>query len=176
MTWAGLCSIGAAFWGREDLVRKMVAQGLNPDARGKDGWAPLHVAAFWGQVQVVQMVLDAGDSVDLEVMGGQVRVWRDDGRPLVVQWDVIGATALHLAAVQGRLDVVRLLLDRGARVDALDTNGRTPLMWAAAAGRADAVKELLARGADPRLADSEGMSAQGWAKKLGRTAAEELLR
>ena len=112
----------------------MIAQGLDRDARDKDGWTPLHTAAFWGQVQVVQVLLEAGDSVDLAALGGKVLVWCDLSVPRWEQWEATGARPLHLAAVEGRLDVVRCLLDRGAHVDALDANKRTPLMWAAAAG------------------------------------------
>ena len=43
---------------------------------------------------------------------------------------------------------VRLLIDRGASVDARDTRGRTSLLLMAAKGRVDTIKILLAAGAD----------------------------
>jgi Ankyrin repeats (many copies) len=43
-----------------------------------------------------------------------------------------GATALHAAAYSGSADTVRLLLDRGAGIEARDTSwDSTPLDWAA---------------------------------------------
>ncbi|HXV86303.1 MAG TPA: ankyrin repeat domain-containing protein, partial [Gemmatimonadales bacterium] len=60
-----------------------------------------------------------------------------------------GATALHFAAASGQPDVIRALLEGGAKVNARDGYAdRTPLMFAVAADQVDAVKALLAAGAD----------------------------
>jgi hypothetical protein len=54
-----------------------------------------------------------------------------------------------LAATSGSADAVRLLLDRGANVNAKDlTNAQTALMFAAALGRADVIVQLVSRGAE----------------------------
>lgn len=58
-----------------------------------------------------------------------------------------GETALHRAASRGHLQAVRLLLDGGASVDAVDGEGVTPLVLAAYRGQTDVVKLLLERGA-----------------------------
>ena len=42
---------------------------------------------------------------------------------------------LHIILCRGHVTVVRLLLSRGARVEAEDTSGKTPLHWAAARGQ-----------------------------------------
>jgi hypothetical protein len=54
---------------------------------------------------------------------------------------------LRLAAERGNVEVTRLLLERGASVNAM-ANGRTPLFSAVCAGRAEVVELLLQRGAD----------------------------
>ena len=59
-----------------------------------------------------------------------------------------GCTPLMAAADAGRTAVVRLLLDRGAQIDAMDAGHRTALMAAAASGHTEVVKLLLERGAD----------------------------
>jgi ankyrin repeat protein len=56
--------------------------------------------------------------------------------------------------------VVRLLLDRGAPIDAVDNRGRTALMIAAEAGDAAVVGALLDRGADQTVRDSQGKTAR----------------
>jgi ankyrin repeat protein len=57
------------------------------------------------------------------------------------------------------VDVVELLLDAGAPVDAVDNRGRTALMIAAELGHAPVVEILLARGADGSIADKSGKRA-----------------
>ena len=60
-----------------------------------------------------------------------------------------GETALMTAARIGKVDAVKLLLDRGANVNAKDAvHGQTALMWAVLENHADVVELLLARGAD----------------------------
>jgi ankyrin repeat protein len=57
------------------------------------------------------------------------------------------------------VDVARLLLERGAEVDALGFLGRTALHYAAIAGRVEVLSLLLQNGADSRRADNEGCTA-----------------
>jgi hypothetical protein len=42
----------------------------------------------------------------------------------------MGLTALHGAANRGSDDIIRFLVEKGARIDARDKEGRTPLTWA----------------------------------------------
>jgi ankyrin repeat protein len=65
-----------------------------------------------------------------------------------------GMTALIYAARDGRLAVVKQLLDAGARIDQADVNGQTPLLMAAMSGQLETAKLLIARGAN--------VSAQDW--------------
>lgn len=67
-----------------------------------------------------------------------------------------GGTPLHLAALGDHLEAARLLLDRGAHVNARDAAGRTPLYMAVAAADIPLVTLLLARHADANLASEKG--------------------
>ena len=58
-----------------------------------------------------------------------------------------GKTALMLAAEKGRVEVARLLLDRGAAVDAIAIAGQTALLFAARAKHAGIARFLMERGA-----------------------------
>lgn len=76
--------------------------------------------------------------------------------------DEQGETALIRAAhgYSDGTEVVRLLLDRGADVNAVGEGFRnTALMWAAAFGHIEKVLLLLSRGADASLRDSYGRNA-----------------
>ena len=63
------------------------------------------------------------------------------------------------AGTQDMEKVIKLLLDRGARIDDQDNRGRTPLMIAAELNHTVAVELLLAHGADKGLRDKQGKSA-----------------
>jgi ankyrin repeat protein len=58
-----------------------------------------------------------------------------------------GETALHRAAAFANEDIVQLLLDAGAAMDARDVNGDTPLGWASWYTRPDVVLRKLCYGA-----------------------------
>lgn len=76
-----------------------------------------------------------------------------------------GWTGLHYAARDGRLKVVRLLLEHGANPNAREAgDNTTPLHWAAAHRALDVVRALLDAGADPHgVGDLHELDAVGWA-------------
>lgn len=59
-----------------------------------------------------------------------------------------GASALYLACIQNRIDLVRLFIKRGADPNKPRVNGTTPLFCAACEGYEAIAKELIAAGAD----------------------------
>ena len=106
------------------------------------------LAEFSGtrNVKGVQNLLDLGVEVDAKYGG--------DGY-FGIPWN---STALHVASWKASHDVVKLLIERGANVNAVDGNGRTPIQLAVKAcvdsywtnrRKPDSVKALLAAGAKP---------------------------
>jgi ankyrin repeat protein len=75
-----------------------------------------------------------------------------------------GWTPLHYAATSGSVDIIRLLLEHHAYIDAESPNGTTPLMMAAHYGTAQATKWLLEEGADPLMRNQQGLSALDFAR------------
>jgi ankyrin repeat protein len=86
-----------------------------------------------------------------------------------------GWAPLHYAASSGNAQVVQLLLDHYAYIDAESPNGSTPLMMAAMYGSAEAVKVLLEAGADVEVKNSIGLSALDFAQKAGRNDSVALI-
>jgi ankyrin repeat protein len=88
-----------------------------------------------------------------------------------------GATALHRAALNNDLEIARLLIKSGARVDAVTRIGElTPLYLAAGAGNAAMVAELLNAGANARATNSvSGTTALMKAAGSGSADAVKLL-
>jgi ankyrin repeat protein len=87
----------------------------------------------------------------------RVRALLDADRGLVDRKDpVFGRTPLHWAARGVHLDILRLLLDRGADPRLTDNSGITALHSVAARGHNEAAGLLLAKGADVNAADAFG--------------------
>lgn len=119
-------------------------RGVNLDARSRNGDTALMLAAYNGNIAGVRALLDKG------------------AEPNQTGW-----TALHYAATVGRNDIVQLLLDRSAYIDAESPNQTTPIMMAARGGHILTVKLLLDEGADLTLKNGAGMSALDFAKAGG---------
>jgi len=76
------------------------------------------------------------------------------------------------AALYGDAAALRLVLDRGARIDAQNESGGTALFYAT--DDPDKVKLLLERGANPKLASGDGRTPLNMA--LGRVGATPVVR
>ncbi|NMM27825.1 MAG: ankyrin repeat domain-containing protein [Glaciimonas sp.] len=131
--------------GSKKVIEVLIdARNIDYEARAFNGNTALMLAAYKELPQVVQTLLDKGAEVN---------------RP--------GWTALHYAATVGNNDIVRLLLDKFAYIDAASPNGTTPVMMAARSGHILTVKLLLDEGADATLKNQLGMSAIDFAVKFG---------
>lgn len=86
-----------------------------------------------------------------------------------------GWTPLHYAASGGHTQVMRFLLDKNAYIDAASPSGNTPLMMAVLYGSEDSVELLLAHGADPTILNGAKRSAIDLAKRAERITLAEIL-
>ncbi|WP_170133401.1 ankyrin repeat domain-containing protein [Undibacterium pigrum] len=75
----------------------------------------------------------------------------------------VGWCALHYAAAGGNKNIVALLLENSAYIDAESPNKTTPLMMAARSGKHLIVNLLLEEGADPSLKNDLGLTALDFA-------------
>jgi len=78
-----------------------------------------------------------------------------------------GITPLILAAQLGNFQVVNILISKGARLNAADSNKSTALIVAAKENHENIVKQLLSVGADLNAMDNVGLTALKHAEKLG---------
>lgn len=80
--------------------------------------------------------------------------------------DAAGNTLMMLAAYHGHAGTVRMLAERGARVDHANDRGQTPLAGAVFKGEEEVVAVLVEAGADP---DAGTPTARDTAAMFGRT-------
>lgn len=91
----------------------------------------------------------------------------DKENDLIDERDEHGLTCLHRAAARGHTELVKLLLDRGARKDIKHLAGDTALHRAAKYGREDCLKLLLKAGCDKSLKNGQGFTPADLANQGG---------
>jgi ankyrin repeat protein len=178
----------AARQGDLPAVKAALARGAEPSSRNGLGKTALVMALEKGQDELALTMLEAGTDVNLATVERVTPLMTASyvGSAALVQrllakgarWDPVdrmGKPAALYAAGQGQREVLRVLLDAGAPVNAAYENQLTALMWAAGQGHLDATRLLLARGADRSVRDDRGLTARDIALQAGHTELANLL-
>ena len=118
-------------------VKRLMKQGVSCNEPDATGFSAFKYACGKGNIDIIRLMLDAADIQD------------EDGR----------MTSLILAAKNAHDDVVRLLVQRGAPVDATDVVGRTALHVACDNGNRGTALELLDLGAAVNAVDKKNNSS-----------------
>ncbi|QRN99340.1 ankyrin repeat domain-containing protein [Archangium violaceum] len=133
-------------------VRSLLREGVRPVAHTGSGTPALHVAASLGTVEVIRALLEAGALVETK------------------EPEVLLRTALGLAADEGKVEAVELLLAHGANPSLLSWPHTPVLLRPAMSGHCAVVKALLARGAQARQSDQHGSTPLEVAARSGHLA------
>ena len=150
----------AAAYGSAEAVRLLLAAGANVNARNDFEATPLMWAAT--DAEKVRLLVSGGADVNAKSKMGRTAVWlaaANDGSSAIVKFLLdsgakLDRTELLPAAAANDMGTMRLLLERGANVNAKDPAGMTPLLFAAMNGNTRLVELLLARGADVNAVSS----------------------
>ena len=157
----------------------LLNRGFDPNTKNEKGQPGLTVAMQERSLQAARALLaaPATDVNALNAAGESALMMAAlkgdmDGATMLLergaQVNKSGWTPLHYAATGPEPRLVRLLIDRGAELNARSPNGTTPLMMAAQYGSEDSVNLLLERGADPKLRSDLKLSVVDFALKAGR--------
>ncbi len=140
-----------------EAVAALINKGADVNANNRYGVTPLIAACMGsGEVAVIKLLIKAGADPDSALPSGQ--------------------SAMMTAARTGKTDVVGLLIEQGARIEAREEwRGQNALMWAASEGHADTVRRLIKAGADFNARTNAGFTPLLFAVRAGRMAATEIL-
>ena len=176
-----------------DLLQRLIAKGADVNATMSNrNWTALVGIVGTGSTKVARLLIDHGADIDVRDMEGTpLQKSINNNRPISdnvavdrelnegmamflvergarLQEFSFGNTELHLAAMRGFADLVRVLVSHGADVNAANNYGHTPLYYAARHGHRGAAEALIALGANesaigetnygraPQLAESIG--------------------
>jgi len=146
-----------------ERARQLLAAGVDPNATDESREPMLILAIKWAQPKIAELLISAGANVNI-----------------VNQADN-GSTPLHLAAgatmCVPSVVITKLLLAKGALVDATTGAGTTPLMWVAQSkeeSALDVAELLIAHGASLQRQGEDGNALQ-YAKDTRNTKMVDML-
>lgn len=151
----------------EPIFEKMLEKGADVNVGGlanttKDQTV-LYIAVLKQREELVQRLLEKGADPNKT----------DSDGALPLSESVIGSANINIA---------RMLLDKGAKINAQEKNGATALMYIASNNqitgtkRAEIVRLFLDKGADKTLKDEKGKTAANYAKDADNKEVVELLK
>uniref|UniRef100_F6SM04 SAM domain-containing protein n=1 Tax=Ciona intestinalis TaxID=7719 RepID=F6SM04_CIOIN len=164
----------AALTGQLPMAKLLVEKGANPNFKNKQGKTALEIATDCEMKEVrgyldhrttdkPARVTESGESIIAAVKKGDYQkvfslLEADGGKANKASSD--GATPLMYASITGQLNLIKLLLDYNADIDARDyENGWTALMQATYYGKTQAAIYLIRRGANVGIQAHNGVTA-----------------
>ncbi|HXC53177.1 MAG TPA: ankyrin repeat domain-containing protein [Candidatus Limnocylindrales bacterium] len=148
----------AALCNDADAVRRLVADGANPNSRDSCGWTALVAAAAAGHQDAMRALLERGARPDLASRAGR--------------WS---RSPLLAALMRGDTAAANTLLDARAHAGLATIEGHDALMFAAIGTDQELIRRLLRSHADPCRADGSGLTAAELAHAYGNTSVAAML-
>ncbi|KAL8949600.1 MAG: hypothetical protein Q9222_004299 [Ikaeria aurantiellina] len=173
-----------------EAVRRLLEKGALVNLQDENGWTALHWATDSKKADVIEMLLRYNAVLD---------AWNNDEETALIQAaatpdasletvgcllangayvdrsDLMGRTAVQWAVIHHDQDLLGLLLDYHADMDAVTKDHETPLVQAARKNDRAIVRQLVERGAFVNSNDSGGRTAVHWAAEHENTDMLETL-
>jgi ankyrin repeat protein len=158
----------AVMAGSTRLMELLIGKGADPMTRNARGDTPLHIAVATGRLELVNPLLRRGASIHARSTFNrtpfQLALAESPGmistlltRDRIHSADDFGNSVLHVALQEhSSASTVKIIIDLGARLSAVDSNGRTPLRLAVDIEDWGSAKILADAGSDPFSAAVDG--------------------
>lgn len=149
---------------RHDIMRVLIEKGANvncclPHHQNPEGCTLLMFAAQRDDATAARMLIDAGAKVDGEPVESKSRRAKKGSKASKPEPRAqLAFGPLTQAITHGSVEVARLLIESGAKVNSVFNGGLTALMVAITKSNLEFVEMLLAAGADARAARPDGMT------------------
>src|SRR5664279_5746693 len=137
------------------LNRLLANDGGLVKARSADGFTPLHLACFFGQLEAAETLVQYGADTNA-VSPSRIAV-------------------IHSAAASRNAELLKLVLRAGANPNSQQQAGYTALHEAAMHNSVERAQALLDAGADPAIKTDKGQTAADMAVQEGSREVAELL-
>ncbi|KAK7171093.1 hypothetical protein R3I94_001108 [Phoxinus phoxinus] len=152
----------AAACGAREWLSLTLTRARKPLHTDKHGLTVLHIAALHGHLACMELLVEAGDCVDVDVRCPQGR------RPLHMLLTTQSRPNSHACLIY--------LLEHGAQINVSTDEGLTPLHLAAAEGLMDCTETLVRNGADTHARDKMGHTALDLARIWGHRLIARFLK
>ncbi|CAG2221101.1 unnamed protein product [Mytilus edulis] len=155
----------AAWNGDTEALKLSLQNGADIDYQDEDGQTALMKAAWredtWRSV-VSSLIEDFIRQVLMSVV-----LFQRGGETALMGCQEDGETALMRAASGGHLEICKLLIDTGCKIDITDLLGWTALMFAAQEGHLEICRLLIDRGCKIDITNNSGYTALHYAAQEG---------
>jgi ankyrin repeat protein len=173
--------------GNIQRIREKIAIGIKPEFADEYGYTPLMVATYYGRLEIVRLLLSKfKSSLNTQDNDGYTALHigiLEAKTDCVLELINVGAelntstvqkaTPLITASALGHLEIVQLLIDNGADINARGINGITALRCAVQ--HIETAKALIYAGADINAKTNDGDSVLMYAKRKGENDTVKLL-
>ncbi|XP_072375031.1 protein phosphatase 1 regulatory subunit 12A-like isoform X3 [Scyliorhinus torazame] len=156
----------AASCGFMEITQYLIQQRANVAAVNSEGELPIDIAQGEAMEKLLKGVIKK-QGIDVEVarkeeeqrMVQDARQWLNRGKMEDIRHPKTGASALHVAAAKGYLEVMKLLIQAGFNINSLDNDGWTPLHAASHWGKEEVCRLLVESLCNMQVINKVGQTA-----------------
>ncbi|MCH9754097.1 MAG: ankyrin repeat domain-containing protein [Alphaproteobacteria bacterium] len=138
------------------LVKQLLSEPIDVNARDSKKNTPLHIAAIKGYAEISELLIKKGANVNLK--------------------NKYGSLPLHLAAQQNHSDVALVLIKHHSLIDSKDRYGETPLHFFASNCNVELSKKLIKKGAKLSQTNSHFLTPLSIAESEGHDDLSDILK